>query len=338
MRFRRWVWIVSVGMAILLGAATFTWYLTTRHLMQGFAEWQANLREAGWQVDAGKPAAGGWPFAATVTIPAVAVGDRGRMVPGGIDWHAADVRLRISAWHPRTLVVSLHGRQSLAIRGEGSGYAAEWMALSIPLGTNSTTQSADIAVTRLRFDDGGIESLHALLMFGSTAAPDGSAVGISLRADAITLVGEAARPLGSRIPHLRLEATLSGTLTPNRDPRATAAIWHASGGALHIRDFQVLWGPLDLTASGTVGLDDNLQPDGDANAHAIGYAETLDALATHGIMTRAAATAAKAVLSLLANYPANGGAPSVDVPLALKNSTLAMHQVPLMRLPQIVWP
>src|ERR1700744_960371 len=101
MRFRRRLWIVSLAVLILLGmAVTLVWYLTNRYLETGFADWQASLREAGWRVDAGKPAMSGWPYAATVTFRAVEITDGGRAVPGGIDWSAARVQLRIAAWHP----------------------------------------------------------------------------------------------------------------------------------------------------------------------------------------------------------------------------------------------
>lgn len=339
MRFRRRLWIVSLAAAILLGAAvTLTWYLATRHLMMGFADWQASLRESGWRIDTGKPVARGWPFSATVTIPAVEIADGGRAVPGGVDWTAARVRLRIAAWHPTTLVGSVEGRQSLGVGGETIEYAAERMAVAVPLEFGQPPRSADVTVTGLRVGTGGLESLHALLTFPPPTETGASTVGIALHAKAMALTGEAAKALGSRITSLDLEAALSGTLAPNADPKTMAAAWRASGGSLHIRDFQLLWGPLDLTGSGTLALDENLQPQGEGNAHAVGYAETLDALASHAVMSRSAATAAKAVLSLLASYPANGGAPSVDVPLTLKDRTLAMHQVPLVRLPQIDLP
>lgn len=338
MRFRRWVWIVSLAVLVVLGAATVAWYVATRNLMQGFADWQASLRQAGWQVEAGKPEAGGWPFAATATIPALAVSDRGRMVPGGMDWRAANLRLRIYAWHPRTLVASLYGKQSLGLGAISSGYTADSMVIAIPLDSATPAQSADVTVEKLRVGRGGLESLHALLNVDPSAGSAGSTMTLSADARAITLAGEAARPLGSQISRLHLEAASTGTLSAGQDARAVAAAWRTSGGALQIRDLRLNWGPLDLTASGTLALDENLQLQGEGTAHAVGYADTLDALATHAVLTRAAATAAKAVLSLLASYPANGGAPSVDVPLTLKNGILAMHQVPLARLPQIVWP
>ena len=73
--------------------------------------------------------------------------------------------------------------------------------------------------------------------------------------------------------------------------------------------------------------------------HAIvGYAETLDTLAAHSLISRSAATAAKAVLSLLANAPDDGLRPDVEVPLTLQYRTLSMRQVPLLRLPELDWP
>ena len=155
MRFRRRLWIVSLAVLVLLGSAvTLTWYLATRHLMMGFADWQASVRQSGWQMDAGKPVASGWPFAATVTIPAVEIADGGRAVPGGIDWSAARVQLRIAAWHPATLTGNVEGKQSLSIGGERIEYTAAQMAVAIPLEFGKPPQSADVTVTKLRLKIG----------------------------------------------------------------------------------------------------------------------------------------------------------------------------------------
>ena len=88
-----------------------------------------------------------------------------------------------------------------------------------------------------------------------------------------------------------------------RSPEERAASWRDGGGSLEIQHLALDWGPLDLTASATLALDDQLQPMGAGSARLVGYAETLDALAPHGAISRSAATAAKAVLSLLANTP-----------------------------------
>jgi hypothetical protein len=100
----------------------------------------------------------------------------------------------------------------------------------------------------------------------------------------------------------------------------------------------VVWGPLDLTASATLALDDQLQPMGAGSARLVGYAETLDMLASRAAISRSAATATKAVLSLVAHSPEDGSPPDVEVPLTLQYRTLSMRQVPLVRLPEVDWP
>ena len=71
--------------------------------------------------------------------------------------------------------------------------------------------------------------------------------------------------------------------------------------------------------------------------------ETLDRLAASGAVSRSAATAAKAVLSLMAGTGMSGTGDTepplaVDVLLTLQYRTLSMRQVPLIRLPELDWP
>jgi hypothetical protein len=146
------------------------------------------------------------------------------------------------------------------------------------------------------------------------------------------------RPLGPHVADLEAKAVLNGPLPAAGRPAEAAASWRDGGGSLEVQHLALSWGPLTLTASATLALDDQLQPMGAGNARIVGYAETLDALAAHAMISRSAATAAKAVLSLLANAPDEGSAPEVEVPLTLQYRTLSMRQVPLLRLPELDWP
>ncbi len=135
-----------------------------------------------------------------------------------------------------------------------------------------------------------------------------------------------------------MDGALNGPVPVGRTPAERAAAWRDGGGSLEVRHLALVWGPLDLTGSATLALDEQLQPMGAASARVVGYAETLDSLAAHAAISRSAATAAKAVLSLLANSPDDGSPPDVEVPLTLQYRTLSMRQVPLVRLPEIEWP
>jgi hypothetical protein len=144
--------------------------------------------------------------------------------------------------------------------------------------------------------------------------------------------------LGPRIASLVLRGALDGPVPHSRAAAERASVWRDGGGTLQVQHLAVTWGPLDLTASATLTLDEQLQPMGTGSARIVGYAESLDALAAHGVISRSAATAAKAVLSLLAHTPEDGSPPDVEVPLTLQYRTLSMRQVPLLRLPEIDWP
>jgi hypothetical protein len=137
---------------------------------------------------------------------------------------------------------------------------------------------------------------------------------------------------------LSVEGSLNGRLPETDDMRRWAEAWRDGGGSLEIRHLTMGWGPLGLTSSATLALDDQLQPMGSGNGRFIGYAETLDKMAAAGMLTKSAATAAKAVLSLMAGTSDTDQPSAVDVPLTLQYRTLSMRQVPLVRLPEVDWP
>jgi hypothetical protein len=146
-------------------------------------------------------------------------------------------------------------------------------------------------------------------------------------------------PLGTNISSLSADGALSGRLPPDTsDITHWAEAWRDGGGSLEITHLAMGWGPLGLTSSATLALDDQLQPMGSGNGRIVGYAETLDRLAASGVLTKSAATAAKAILSLMAGTSDADQPSSVDVPLTLQYRTLSMRQVPLVRLPEVDWP
>jgi len=138
---------------------------------------------------------------------------------------------------------------------------------------------------------------------------------------------------------LALEAKLMGPSPVARQGvRSWAETWRDEGGSLEISNLAAGWGPLGVSGGATLALDDQLQPMGSGNAKLVGFADALDKLAAGGVLTRSAATAAKAVLSLLAGSGDGDDPPTVDVPLTLQYRTLSMRQVPLVRLPELDWP
>jgi hypothetical protein len=349
MRRRRRLWIILLATPLLLiGADTLYWRVAERHLEDGLAAWIAGWKASGWTASVGKPVRGGWPLAATLTVPEVLLQGGDPEIPGGLTWKTDRLVLRADLLRPGLLEVASEGMQRLRLAGGPEiPYTADQLRMALPLQPGAPPGSATVTARDLRasMPAGGdttasltIGSLDLHLEFQPAAQAGETALGFSFNADAIVLPPPFARLLGPRIASLTLQGALDGPVPRTHALGELASAWRDGGGTLEIQRLAVNWGPLDLTASATLALDEQQQPMGTGSARVVGYAETLDALATHGIISKSAATAAKAVLSLLANAPDDGGPPDVEVPLTLQYRTLSMRQVPLLRLPEIDWP
>ncbi|HEY1934697.1 MAG TPA: DUF2125 domain-containing protein [Acetobacteraceae bacterium] len=340
---RRWLWIVMLAVAILLAEDAALWRYATRQLQTGLDQWVAAQRAAGWTVKAGEPRTGGWPLAATLTVPDVAIDGAPRLVPHGVSWSAHRVVLRVSLLHPAILQIEAPGTGRLRV-GSGAGvpYAARRLAVAVPLQSDGPPPVLDLRAEHLAIDLPNrpvtVERLTAHVQVSPAAKQAQSAIAVTLRATGVGLPPAMHWALGPRIASLALDAALDGPLPVEGGPTERATTWRNDGGVLEVGRLDTAWGPLRLRANARLDLDAGLQPTGSGDARIAGYDATADALAAHGIMAPSAAIAAKAVLSLLAHAPDDGGPSEVDVPLTLRKRTLSMQRIPLLRFPELDWP
>jgi hypothetical protein len=346
MRLRLWVLLTALLLAVVIGD-TLIWHFAEQRMRAGLADWVAARRATGWSVSAQAPAAGGWPLAATLTMRDVALQGGAPDIPDGLAWRAERVVLRLGPLHPLVLRIDAEGAQRLRVADAPDiPYTAERLQLLVPLQADPSAQPLDLHGETLRAGvpvTGGTDAVtldrldvDAVL---TPAAPRGqAAVAMSVKAEGIGLPSRLNWPLGPHIASVVLDAALDGPLPIGIGLTVRAKAWRDGGGSLEVRRLETHWGPLGSTARATLALDPELQPAGTGTAQMTGYAETLDALARSGLMSRSAATTARAVLSLLADTPEGGGPSQVEVPLSLQYRTLSMRQVPLVRLPELDWP
>ncbi len=170
-----------------------------------------------------------------------------------------------------------------------------------------------------------------------SATRTASALAFRIDATSIALPAGFRWALGPQIATLHLRGTLHGLVPDALTPVARAVAWRNEGGSLELRHLALHWGPLELSGRARLALDQQLQPAGDGTIRAVGYDATLDAMADAGVLTRTAALAAKAVLSLMATHPDQGQPSEVEVPLHLQDRTLSVRHAPLLRLPYLDW-
>jgi hypothetical protein len=341
---RRWrPWLIALAVPVtLIAADALYWHIAERNLEQGFAAWLAARRADGWVATTQPGVPGGWPLAATLTIPGVSLSGATGEIPGGFAWRAEKLTLRYVLWRPREVTIATAGAQRLRFAdGPPISYTVNDLRLEVPVQADAP-QFAELSAEAIHADlPGGSNVSLGGLQLHLDLLPDASAgrptLRFAFRAKTISPPAPFNQVLGPRITNLTADGALDGPVGQVGTPEVRAAAWRDAGGSLAIQRLALIWGPLDLTGSATLALDRQLQPMGAGSVRAIGYANALDALATHGFITRSTATAAKAILSLLAHNPDDGGPPDVEVPLTLQYRTLSMRQVPLMRLPELDW-
>ncbi len=109
------------------------------------------------------------------------------------------------------------------------------------------------------------------------------------------------------------------------------------GGVLQIQRFVANWGPLAVTAEGTLALDGQMQPLFAGTATVRGYSEAIDALVQARMMAPNQATGAKIALAAMAKPADDGGPPAAKLPITIQDGFLFVGPLKLAQMPRIVW-
>jgi hypothetical protein len=344
---RRNYWLIAIAVSLLIVAGDVAyWRIAVQRLRAGYRDWISTSGDQGWEISTEIESIGGWPWAATVAIPGLTLRHAGSALPGNLQVAVVGVTLSISMFRPAILLIAMSGPVHLRTPDTPDLVLASeenWVSVSLVDGDSRTI---NLHATGLRVEPAmaawhatvGLVSAQAKVVDELKTLRSESAAYFSVSAEAIVLPPLLKWPLGPNISSLSLDGVLNGPLPEARDVTGWAEAWRDAGGSLAISHLALGWGPLGLTSSATLALDDQLQPMGSGNGRIVGYAPTLDRLAAAGTLSKSAATAAKAMLSLMAGPAASDGPSAVDVPLTLQYRTLSMRQVPLVRLPELDWP
>jgi hypothetical protein len=345
MRRKYWILAVVIVLLVVVGDGIY-WRIAVERVRAGYQNWLAGLVAAGWDVSSEAPSIGGWPRAAAIFIPNLTLRHVRPAIPGDVEVASAGVTLSVSLFSPVRLRISMTGPTHVRAGGMQDVVVTsdeDWA--SMPL-LRDGFRAIDVHASGLRIEPAagtwhataGLVNAHASLADEATADHSDPAATFSVSAEAIALPAVIKWPLGTNISSLSMDGVMNGPLPQTRDITSWAETWRDRGGSLAITHLALGWGPLGLTSSATLALDEQLQPMGSGNGRIVGYAPTLDRLAAAGMLTKSAATAAKAVLSLMAGAGGSDEPSVVDVPLTLQYRTLSMRQVPLVRLPELDWP
>ncbi|MCR0983318.1 DUF2125 domain-containing protein [Roseomonas populi] len=337
----RWLLLFAGLLLVLLAVAhTLLWHAMAGRLQAGYDAWAASRRAQGWRVEHAPPIRGGWPLSATLRLREFHLAGGNATLPGGLDWTAPVVTLRVAMHRLGELRVTSGGPQRLRLGATEIPFAADRLTASLPLQANVLPRGGEFETSRLRIGTaaGGIDIGSARLSLDSRMTAIEGEPAISLEGEAENVTLPAATPLGRQLQEVRIDAALTGPLPGGRNPTNRAATWRDAGGTLELRRLELRLGPATAQATATLALDDALQPMGAGTLKLTGAEAVLDSLASAGLVTPRNAALARRVVTALARPPAEGEPPQIEVPLTLERQGLAVARIPVARLPPVIWP
>jgi hypothetical protein len=337
-----WVALAALGIAVLLAAAAYIayWFLAFETLRSQFQAWVEQQRADGRRITYYSEERSGFPFVVRLTLREMLV-----TMPEGVSWLST-----LTGMETRPLIgdhvrLSFGGEQELRLPprpgADPVSLSARAEQLTLDLDPSDPAAAAHLTAKNLtlalkrRAGALLIPSLSATLTRdpASPAGAEGEPGGgqrLVLAASGVALPEGMAAPLGRIIAEIALTARVVGdVLHGDGEPQALAA-WQQAGGHLAIERLAVVYGPLSLTADGTLSIDAHGQPAAALALRITGLHPTLDALVDRGILSPSAAEAVLAQAQAEASSAADG---ALSLPLALREQTLSLGGLTVARVP-----
>ena len=332
----------AAGLAVLW---VVVWFTLASSMRTQTLAWVEQRRAEGFTVRYTTFELSGFPFMLLATIDEPGLGWPATQAPWA--WQGKRLIMQARPWTPWRLRLALDGAHTvrLADAAGSTTYsgAAGTLTLDVVLGGGGP-ESGQLTVAGLDLSTAAgtpviaVEraDLGARRGFPEPEDYRASILDVDLTAAGIGLPGDLDLPLGQVIGALRLEAGVRGAV-PAGPWRESLAKWRDDGGTVEVARLGLAYGPLDVRANGTMALDGDMQPIGAFTAKVEGFFPLVDALKEKGLVRARDAVTAKVVLGVLAKKPADGGPPTLNLPLTVQGRKVYAGPLALAEVPAIPW-
>jgi len=141
--------------------------------------------------------------------------------------------------------------------------------------------------------------------------------------------------LNDTIDELAFGITVKGTIPSGKLAQA-ASEWRDAGGTVELDNLHLNWGGVRATASGTIALDQELQPIGGFSGAIEGYDQIVTGLVQSGRMRADYAGLARLALAMLAKAGPDGR-PEIKTAFAIQNGQMFLGPANLGKAPRLAW-
>ncbi len=321
-----------VALTLIYGAAWLGAAFWLRARMDAFA---ADLAGKGYAIEHSEPLFVGFPAAVGLKLADLSV--TAPSAHGGWRWQGTPVVVRLHLGAPTDPVVDLSGVQRitglLSAPDEGLRLDVGEGLAALTFGQDQALEDIVVKLTGARVT--GAASPGTPLTVKDSVLDVSLVKGhIAWRMDEIGLP-ETVPALGQTIRSVQIALDIAGPF-PAGPLREALAAWRDAGGAVEVRSFALDWPPAGAAGTGTLALDEALQPMGAATVKFQGFFDIVAALQAKGYVHEREASMAKIVLGMLAR-PAPAGAPELSLPITVQDRKLSAGPVTLMETPEVIW-
>ncbi len=333
----RYALLIVALLTFIAGYCVF-WFAMARTVKADLGAWIAARNAAGYRVSTAGYKVTGFPSTLVLTI------DRLQIAKPAAGWTWSVPKLLVFAepWNLRHVIVDFGKTQRFTL-GVGALHqsfdvTAKDAKASALIGDNLKIAALDSILTGAEISmaggavlDIGEAQAHGRRNDGQSPGRPAGSVEIALFAKNVTLPAGSGGLLGRGVKNFALEATVPPPLPTGFQDLAA---WRQDGGTLKINHFDLDWGELKISGSGTVALDQDMRPEAAFVTEVGGFDQAIDALVAAGELQPINGVRAKIVLGLLAK-PGKNGERELRVPLTAENGRLYAGPVALASLPSL---
>ena len=340
---RRWSLLGLFGLALAGAGWWALWHLAADRYNARLDSWVAAGRAAGTLISWDDRRLFGFPRHIIMRIDNLRWQNT-----DGIVFQAANIDIGASPWQTRSFTVKFKGRAELAAPFDPAGRTLQLSGGSgsaqIKLDSAGVWRRAAVQLNDARFGrspDGlfSADHLAATALRPATPPADHRATGLTVTAagDRVTVPPSLPSGFGPVLNKLAVSLRVMGAVPDFRQRDAVDA-WNKDSGVVEFDQLHLVWGPLLLAANGTVGFDDDLQPEG-AFASVVGNADAvLQTLADSGFIAASQFAMLHEALGVFVKPASADGVTGIALPITVQLGGLFLGPVKVFSFPEINWP
>ena len=328
--------VLGVLLALGIGVYTAFWWIVAGRIEAEAATWRETARQQGIEASWQGMRVTGYPLSFRLELTDAAVKDTTTTPPAELQ--APLLTASIHPWDFHTAWFVAPQGLSIALGPDA------WAKLSAESGNGAVALSDDKTTIWLSLYKPALSGMvsvtaravHLWSIVPAVMPTAHQEAGIAVALDVHELVPPVLPPgFTGAVDDLGFGLTMRGVF-PSGPLRQAAAAWRDSGGTVELDHLHLRWGETEITGSGTLALDGNLQPIGGFSGGVSGFDQLLSALVASGRIKASDARIARLALAMLAKAGPDGR-PEISTSFAIQDGQMYLGPAKLGPAPRIDW-